>query len=438
MSRDLASIRDMLNAARLVQEGVKGFDKEGLARDWIHLSAVVRQIEIIGEATRRLTKEFRSDHPEIPWKDIAGMRGDIAFYSGRYAEAETIYRELVNRVGTPQQYVRLAMVRNHLGSPGEAAAFLEAAEKRYHGVSAPMKAWLKLQRGLIAFGRGRTDEALALYRFAADELPGWWLIDEHIAESGRGGVGADHHLYQILLILRQGYVPLVRQFLARFSSALAYQLLALAYHAVGKRFGLQDFAVGGHIDTRSYASGNFFDRCAGGRREDFDSRRGGNLLWERFVQLGGRRFGGKLKSSLQTTGRQQSLHDVRPFELFEKLVGAIEVGQTLQAAIHLPAEQPVTVEGRVVIARGRPKGPFAVGAHEQCGQRLPSGENLEGGPVFSTSDRGENDLRSPRHVAQGGKHFCRIIDRFINDGLSIAIGGPANAGKSRQGIAEPA
>ena len=35
---------------------------------------------------------------------------------------------------------------------GEAAAFLEAAEKRYHGVSAPMKAWLKLQRGLIAFG----------------------------------------------------------------------------------------------------------------------------------------------------------------------------------------------------------------------------------------------------------------------------------------------
>lgn len=59
---------------------------------------------------------------------------------------------------------------------------MEAAEKRYHGGSATMKAWLKLQRGLIALDRGRFDEALAMYTLAEKALPGWWLVEEHIAE----------------------------------------------------------------------------------------------------------------------------------------------------------------------------------------------------------------------------------------------------------------
>jgi uncharacterized protein with HEPN domain len=36
--------------------------------------AVIRQLEIIGEATKNLSSDFRSAHPQIPWKDIAGMR----------------------------------------------------------------------------------------------------------------------------------------------------------------------------------------------------------------------------------------------------------------------------------------------------------------------------------------------------------------------------
>lgn len=36
--------------------------------------AVVRQLEIIGEATKRITKDFRNNNPEIPWADMAGMR----------------------------------------------------------------------------------------------------------------------------------------------------------------------------------------------------------------------------------------------------------------------------------------------------------------------------------------------------------------------------
>jgi uncharacterized protein with HEPN domain len=39
--------------------------------------ACIRQIEIIGEATKRLSTEFREKHPEIPWKDMAGMRDKL-------------------------------------------------------------------------------------------------------------------------------------------------------------------------------------------------------------------------------------------------------------------------------------------------------------------------------------------------------------------------
>ena len=133
--------------------------------------------------------------------EIAGLRADIAFYSGRYQEAEDVYRALVNQVGTTPQYFRLAMLRNKMGSPGEAAALLEASERRYHGGSATMKAWFKLQRGLVAWDRGQNEEALALYSLASDELPGWWLVDEQIAEAKRlnGDTAAAKALYESII-----------------------------------------------------------------------------------------------------------------------------------------------------------------------------------------------------------------------------------------------
>ena len=139
--------------------------------------------------------------------EIAGLRGDIAFYSARYQEAENLYRALVNQVGTPTQFFRLAMLRKKTGSPGEAAALMEAAEKRYHGGSATMKAWFKLQRGLIAWDRGDIDEALALYALASDELPGGWLIDEQIAEARRlkGDTAAAKELYES--VVRRSGLP---------------------------------------------------------------------------------------------------------------------------------------------------------------------------------------------------------------------------------------
>lgn len=42
------------------------------------LSAILYQITIIGEATKRISQQFRQQHPEIPWREMAGMRDVIA------------------------------------------------------------------------------------------------------------------------------------------------------------------------------------------------------------------------------------------------------------------------------------------------------------------------------------------------------------------------
>lgn len=42
---------------------------------------VIRQIEIMGEATKRSSKEIKERHPEIPWKDITGMRDKSGIWS---------------------------------------------------------------------------------------------------------------------------------------------------------------------------------------------------------------------------------------------------------------------------------------------------------------------------------------------------------------------
>jgi uncharacterized protein with HEPN domain len=39
--------------------------------------AAIRQIEVIGEAVKKLSPELKERHPEIPWKDVAGMRDKL-------------------------------------------------------------------------------------------------------------------------------------------------------------------------------------------------------------------------------------------------------------------------------------------------------------------------------------------------------------------------
>ena len=77
MQRDEVTVQDIINAARLVIEFVEGFEKDTFIEDWKTRSAVLYQLTVIGEAVKRLSKEFRAKYPEIPWTLIAGMRDNL-------------------------------------------------------------------------------------------------------------------------------------------------------------------------------------------------------------------------------------------------------------------------------------------------------------------------------------------------------------------------
>lgn len=77
MQRDEVIIRDMINASQLVIEFVEGFNKDSFIHDWKTRSAVLYQLTVIGEAVKRLSREFRAKYPEIPWTLIAGMRDNL-------------------------------------------------------------------------------------------------------------------------------------------------------------------------------------------------------------------------------------------------------------------------------------------------------------------------------------------------------------------------
>jgi len=74
MWRDDAFLLDMLLAARRVLKYAQGLDFQRFENDEVLQDAIVRRIQIIGEAARKISQEFKEAHPEIPWFEVIGMR----------------------------------------------------------------------------------------------------------------------------------------------------------------------------------------------------------------------------------------------------------------------------------------------------------------------------------------------------------------------------
>ena len=71
---NLPFIKHMLDSIEAIEEFRSGLSREELASNRLKQSAIVREIEIIGEAAKNLSNEFKNMHKEIPWKEIIGTR----------------------------------------------------------------------------------------------------------------------------------------------------------------------------------------------------------------------------------------------------------------------------------------------------------------------------------------------------------------------------
>jgi uncharacterized protein with HEPN domain len=77
MKRDDAYLLDILIAAHKAIGFVQGMSRKEFDASELHQTAVIRPLEIIGEAAGRVSEETRQSHPEIPWQQMIGMRNRL-------------------------------------------------------------------------------------------------------------------------------------------------------------------------------------------------------------------------------------------------------------------------------------------------------------------------------------------------------------------------
>jgi uncharacterized protein with HEPN domain len=79
MSKHEATVRyqHMLDSARKARALMQGKTREDLDNAWVDTLALVRLLEVIGEAANRVPNEEQKQHPEIPWSQIIGLRNRL-------------------------------------------------------------------------------------------------------------------------------------------------------------------------------------------------------------------------------------------------------------------------------------------------------------------------------------------------------------------------
>lgn len=80
-------LRHILDECNFLLEKSAGLEYDEFVEDPILMRAFVRSLEIIGEAVKYIPDEFREKYPDIPWKEIAGMRDKLihGYFGVNYA-----------------------------------------------------------------------------------------------------------------------------------------------------------------------------------------------------------------------------------------------------------------------------------------------------------------------------------------------------------------
>jgi uncharacterized protein with HEPN domain len=91
MHPDVTWLEDILIAARKIIRAAEGLTREEFEADEYRVLSVERLLEIIGEAAKQLSDPFRTQHPEIPWRQMAGMR-DILIHAYRKINRDEVWK----------------------------------------------------------------------------------------------------------------------------------------------------------------------------------------------------------------------------------------------------------------------------------------------------------------------------------------------------------
>ena len=96
---------DILEAAKRIEKYIKGMTFERLKKNTLVIDGVVRNLEIIGEATKNIPAPIKEQHPEVEWKKIAGLR-DILAHEYFGIDLEVVWDIVKNKLPALKAQVR--------------------------------------------------------------------------------------------------------------------------------------------------------------------------------------------------------------------------------------------------------------------------------------------------------------------------------------------
>jgi uncharacterized protein with HEPN domain len=111
---DAAFLWDMLDSAQSVMKMTAGMSFRQYQQDRRTRRAVEREVEIIGEAARKVSDIFQQDHPEVPWRKIIAQRHKLAHEYGEIQD-EILWR--VVTIHVPELLEQLKVLIPPIPSP---------------------------------------------------------------------------------------------------------------------------------------------------------------------------------------------------------------------------------------------------------------------------------------------------------------------------------
>jgi uncharacterized protein with HEPN domain len=101
-------LEDILEAVGKIHAYMEGMSQKTFAADPKTLDAVVRNLEIVGEAIKKIPDEVRSKHPAVDWKKIAGLR-DILIHEYFGIDVEIIWDIVQNKLPVLEKQIKLIL-----------------------------------------------------------------------------------------------------------------------------------------------------------------------------------------------------------------------------------------------------------------------------------------------------------------------------------------